>query len=272
MAAWVESQRELLAGWPEAARGLWETLQAGAGAAAAPPSGGTDPAGGGGAGGAPGAVPGFMPGMAPMPALGLGREDQEAWQRLAALMAEVAAAESRLAGAWLEVHRRALGALGDELATRAAAGTPVTTLRGLYDLWVECAERVHAEAARSSPYVELQAELANSLSALRIGQRELIERWARQYDLPTRAELDSVHRQLKALATDLRGLRAVSPRTPRRAPTPPGPKARGQARAKGLPRARPTPRPPSRPPARAKPKPRARPASATRTRRPSRRP
>jgi class III poly(R)-hydroxyalkanoic acid synthase PhaE subunit len=218
MAAWVESQRELLAGWPETARGLWETLQAGAG----------------GGSGSPGAVPGFIPGMAPLPGLGLGREDQEAWQRLALLMTQVAAAESRLAGAWFEVHRRALAALGDEVAARAAAGTPVTTLRGLYDLWVECAERIHAESARSSPYVELQAELANSLSGLRIGQRELIERWARQYDLPTRAELDSVHRQLKALSADLRRV--------------------------------------LRPKARAKPLPRARVRSATRARRPRRRP
>ncbi len=196
-----------LAAWPEAARGLWESLQKGSGALPVAPL------------------------LTAPPALGPTREDQEAWQRFGTLSSRVAAAQQRLAGAWMDIQQRAFAELGEEVAARAKRGEPVSSLRSLYDLWIDAAERVHGKIVAASPYVELQAELANATSALRIAERELLERWLRQYDVPTRAELDSVHRQLRELSQQRRPL-TESP-APRAQPKPkPKPKLKLKAALK----------------------------------------
>ena len=64
-------------------------------------------------------------------------------------------------------------------------------------------ESVYAQAARSAAFVQAQAELTNATSQLRSAQRELLEEWAKQFDLPTRAELNSIHQQLRDLKAAL---------------------------------------------------------------------
>ena len=55
-------------------------------------------------------------------------------------------------------------------------------MQAVYDRWIEAGEAVYARAARGQAFLEAQAELTNSLSQLRIAQRELVEEWARQFD------------------------------------------------------------------------------------------
>jgi BMFP domain-containing protein YqiC len=54
--------------------------------------------------------------------------------------------------------------------------------------------------------MQAQAELSNAMSEWRVAQREAYEHWARQFDLPTRAELNSLHQQVKQLTDALRKL------------------------------------------------------------------
>ena len=61
---------------------------------------------------------------------------------------------------------------------------------------------------RGASFLKAQAELTNSLAQLRSAQRELFEEWARQFDLPTRAELNSIHQQLRDLKAALAGRRS----------------------------------------------------------------
>jgi BMFP domain-containing protein YqiC len=48
--------------------------------------------------------------------------------------------------------------------------------------------------------------LSNAMSQLRIAQREMFEEWARQFDLPTRAELNTLHQQVRQLTSALQKL------------------------------------------------------------------
>ena len=80
-------------------------------------------------------------------------------------------------------------------------------MKEVYDLWVDSAESVYAQAARAGAFVQAQAELTNATSLLRSAQRELLEEWARQFDLPTRAELNSIHQQLRDLKAALAATR-----------------------------------------------------------------
>jgi class III poly(R)-hydroxyalkanoic acid synthase PhaE subunit len=161
-----------------------------------------------GMGGLPGM--GGMPGMGGtfnLPALGPTREQQESWQRLLQLGARCTQAQRQVSGQWNDIIGRALRELGERLAPRLKSGAPPASMKEIYDLWVESAEGVYAQAARGAAFVQAQAELTNAQSQLRSAQRELVEEWNKQFDLPTRAELNSIHQQLRELKAALAGTR-----------------------------------------------------------------
>jgi hypothetical protein len=159
-----------------------------------------------------GAMPGMsgLPGMGGgfnLPALGPTREQQESWQRLGQLGARCAQAQMQVSGQWNDVVGKALRELGERLAPRLKSGAAPGSMKEIYDLWVDTAEGVYAQAARGAAFVQAQAELTNALSLLRSAQRELVEEWTRQFDLPTRAELNSIHQQLRELKAALGAVR-----------------------------------------------------------------
>jgi class III poly(R)-hydroxyalkanoic acid synthase PhaE subunit len=134
-----------------------------------------------------------------MPALGPAREQQESWQRLSAAAARCAQAQTRLAAQWNEIMAAGLRELGNRMAPTLQAGTMPASLKELYDGWVNAAESAYAQAAHGAAFIQAQAEFSNALSELRLAQREILELWGRQFDLPTRAELNSLHKQVREL-------------------------------------------------------------------------
>jgi class III poly(R)-hydroxyalkanoic acid synthase PhaE subunit len=149
------------------------------------------------------AMPGFSATIPGMPALGPTRESQEAMQRLAQLGARYAQAQLQVSGQWNDIIGKSLRELGERLAPKLRSGAPPASMKEVYDLWVDSAETVYAQAARGAAFVQAQGELTNSMSQLRSAQRELLEEWAKQFDLPTRAELNSIHKQLRDLKAAL---------------------------------------------------------------------
>jgi class III poly(R)-hydroxyalkanoic acid synthase PhaE subunit len=212
---------EGLGGLQQQFANLWAATPFGAaGSAATNPFAFGATAGGAALPGMPGfAMPGFampglgMPGLGvpgqgmagfTMPALGPTRESQESMQRLAQLGMRCAQAQLQVSGQWNDIIGKALRELGERIAPRLKSGGAPASMKEVYDLWVDSAETVYAQAARGAAFVQAQAELTNSLSQLRSAQRELLEEWAKQFDLPTRAELNSIHHQLRELKAALR--------------------------------------------------------------------
>jgi class III poly(R)-hydroxyalkanoic acid synthase PhaE subunit len=142
------------------------------------------------------------------PALGPAREQQESWQKLAAIVARCTQAQAKLAGLWNEIIASALRELGGKMTPRLQSGAMPGSMKEIYDIWVESAEAAYSRAAHGAAFMQAQAELSNGLSQLRIAQREMLEEWARQFDLPTRAELNSLHQQVRQLAAELLKLRS----------------------------------------------------------------
>ena len=171
----------------------------------APPQAGAAPGGlqwGAAAPGFAGLPPnpmGFGLPFAGLPGIGPAREQQESMERLAALATRVMQAQSQLATQWGQVVGDALRDLGQKLAPQLQGGALPTSLREVYDLWVNTAEKTYAGTARGNAFAQAQSELANALSQLRIAQRDWLEEWGRAFDLPTRAELNSLHQQVRAL-------------------------------------------------------------------------
>ena len=167
-----------------------------------------------------------------LPALGLLREHADAWRELSAAQAECQRLEQDLRAVLHRVQTDALAMLQRRVQERAKTSEPVATYRDLYDLWVDCGEQVYAEVAHSEAYSRLQAELGNAAMRLRARQQTLLEHLLQQFDLPTRSELNSLHRTVRALRERLDALQLSQP-TRRTAA------ARPKARARAARRKRP---------------------------------
>lgn len=151
--------------------------------------------------------------------LGWGREYEQAWRDLLAAQAEYRKLEAEVLAKMMAVHTDALDRLERLIKTRSQENRPLANMRELYDLWVECGEHAYAGMAHSEEYCRLQAELANAAVRVRAKQQAILEQLLRQFDLPTRSELNSVHRELRALREQLAQLKgdATAAATARRA-------------------------------------------------------
>lgn len=139
-----------------------------------------------------------------LPALGLAREQTEAWRELLAAQAEYQHLEQELRTVWSKVQTDALtmleAAIRERRTKQSASAVPgVEDYRELYNLWVECGEKVFAQVAHSESYGKLQAQLGNAAIRLKMRQQSVLERVLKQFDLPTRSELNTVHKQMREL-------------------------------------------------------------------------
>ena len=146
----------------------------------------------------------------------------EALQRLAVgpRLADLGDAERRYAKVsrtWLEMRRRSMehnavvlegwlraGRGYAERASRLGAEDGQPSQRRLLDLWVETANASLLEMQRSERFLGTQAALLKASTELRFAQREIAEHYAESFGLPTRRELDDVHRSLTELRRELR--------------------------------------------------------------------
>lgn len=183
---------------------LWQSALAPWGAAMATAPG---KAGNAQAGASPFALPG-LPQSFDLPALGLTRERQEALQKLQHLVGEYWQQQAALTQLWNEVLTAAFKRLSETLTAKLQKGDVPKSGKALYDMWVESGEAAYATMAHSPRYAKAQADLGNTLAKLRTQQREIIESFSRELDLPTRAELNTVHRRLKDMKAEIRALRA----------------------------------------------------------------
>jgi class III poly(R)-hydroxyalkanoic acid synthase PhaE subunit len=114
---------------------------------------------------------------------------------------------------WTKVQTEALvmveAAVRDRRAKQSAGTVPgIDDYRELYNLWVECGEKVFAQVAHSESYAKLQAQLGNAAIRLKARQQAVLERMLKQFDLPTRSELNTVHKQMREMRERIATLEA----------------------------------------------------------------
>jgi class III poly(R)-hydroxyalkanoic acid synthase PhaE subunit len=142
------------------------------------------------------------------PALGLSREYQETAARLLGLSKQFQQRYAEFAQQNATIMQDAFHVLKKRFdSTPSAAGK---TSADLYDAWIDCAEGTYAQAAHSERFARLLAELCNISSAFKVERGKLTEQIARHLDLPSRAEVDTLHRQVRALNAAVRAAAASS--------------------------------------------------------------
>ncbi|MEZ0470356.1 class III poly(R)-hydroxyalkanoic acid synthase subunit PhaE [Luteimonas salinilitoris] len=142
-----------------------------------------------------------------LPAFGFAREHQERWQRLAQAQVELQQRTEAYNALMLKASQQAYAILERRLAEREQPGLQIESPRALFDLWVDAAEEAYAEVALSPEFREAYGDLVNAQMRVRgVVQRE-VEQLCRQFDMPTRSELDGAHRKIVELERQVRRLR-----------------------------------------------------------------
>ncbi|HYM33981.1 MAG TPA: poly(R)-hydroxyalkanoic acid synthase subunit PhaE [Steroidobacteraceae bacterium] len=131
--------------------------------------------------------------------IGYFREHHAQAQELAHALDEYRRVAAQMSGAIVRIHAEALERLAAKTQELAAAGNSVTDTRRLYDLWIECGEQAFAREARGEAFGRLQGKLVNAGTRVRAAQQTIAESFLKSLDLPTRAELNSVHKRLKEM-------------------------------------------------------------------------
>jgi class III poly(R)-hydroxyalkanoic acid synthase PhaE subunit len=160
------------------------------------------------------------------PALGLTREHQLRWQKTLAAWSRMSAAQGRLQRLWSDVLQEAATAFAGPLAAASRSAPSDEALHALYDNWIDCAEQAYARAAHSDEFSEAMAELVNASSEWRRNLKDGIEQYAKLFDLPTRAEMNSVLQRLKAVEEQQRAKSTGHPRAKTASRRRPPPKKR----------------------------------------------
>jgi class III poly(R)-hydroxyalkanoic acid synthase PhaE subunit len=175
------------------------------------------------------------------PAFGYQRESQERQQQFALALDESREQLDRYNQLMMEASRRALEKLERKLAEHSEPGRQLKSWRALYDTWIDAAEEGYAEVALSAEFRAAYGALVNAQMRVRRHVQQEVERSGAQLGMPTRSELDAVHRKIGELTRRIaelehaKGLAEIDPvpaaATPRAARSPRAATARPAARA-----------------------------------------
>ena len=138
------------------------------------------------------------------PAFGYGREHQEQQQKMALAISEFQAAIKRYNALILQSSQRGFAILEDKLAERGEPGRQIDSVRALYDLWVDSAEQAYAEVALTDEFRKVYGDVVNAQMRVRSHLQQEVERIGVDLGMPTRSELNSVHKRLHDLRRELR--------------------------------------------------------------------
>jgi hypothetical protein len=104
-------------------------------------------------------------------------------------------------GAWNRALERFMKATGDP------KGEPITSGRGLLDLWLATANKSLVEMHRSPEFLEAQRTMTRASTEYRLAEREIAEAFCEAHHIPTRTEVDELQQTVAELRRELRALR-----------------------------------------------------------------
>jgi polyhydroxyalkanoate synthase subunit PhaE len=114
----------------------------------------------------------------------------------------IAAYQAVVQKAWAQAFQRFTKALSED---PQAAGQ--RTWRGLTDQWLAVANDTLIEVHRSDEFVEAQRHMLRAASDRHLQERKMAEAWCEAAHVPTRTEVDELHRTVTELRRELRRLR-----------------------------------------------------------------
>jgi class III poly(R)-hydroxyalkanoic acid synthase PhaE subunit len=140
-----------------------------------------------------------MVGALSMPTVGYTREWQEEMQRWGLYWLEHSRSLQAYGAVLVRITQRAFEFFGRAVSEQAGRGEALGSLRGFYNLWIDCSEEAYAEISVSPEFIEAQSRLTNSLFAIKRQEQKMMEEVQSAFNMPTRRELDTSHRRVHQL-------------------------------------------------------------------------
>jgi polyhydroxyalkanoate synthesis regulator phasin len=144
-------------------------------------------------------------GMLDTPAFGYNREQQAQQQALMRALLDHQQASAR----YHELLARAQAQGAERMQRKLAEpGFQVTSLKAMYDLWVDAVEEAYAQVALSDEFREAYAAQGNTQMRVRQLQQQQLEQWCREVGLPTRSEVATLGQRVQELRRELRRMQS----------------------------------------------------------------
>lgn len=94
-----------------------------------------------------------------------------------------------------------------DLQQSTAEGKPIQSGRELIERWTATANGALLKAQREGDFLAAQRRLLDAILSSRTKEREIVEAQAEALGMPTRSEMDDVHRTLQEVKRELRALK-----------------------------------------------------------------
>ncbi|WP_298608648.1 class III poly(R)-hydroxyalkanoic acid synthase subunit PhaE [uncultured Thiothrix sp.] len=141
------------------------------------------------------------------PSFGLSREGQERLKKLSALALRYQQAMDKYREAFATQGQESVQALRIRIQKLADQGKNISSLRELYDLWVDVSEETYAQFAASEQYQTLYGELVNAFLLLKQGMNEHLDHEFKAFGLPVRADYEATIKKQYELKRENNALR-----------------------------------------------------------------
>ncbi len=152
----------------------------------------------------------FMDKYLNIPGVGYAREFQEKLQKNLILLKQFLKANENYNDAMGKIGLQALDLLRDRLIKMSADGEEISSLRQLYNLWVDCNEDAYAEYVFTEEHSALYGEMVNSMSAYKKQSNEIRDEMMQSVNLPTQTDLEAMQKQTAGLQKKLNKVIAKS--------------------------------------------------------------
>ncbi len=107
----------------------------------------------------------------------------------------------------LGVWARAFDELMRELAASEEKGKTIQNWRQFLQVWSSLFDRVFAQTFDSEDALKIRGKFLNTAMAYRLQQQQLMEVFLKMNDLPTRSEVDEVHRSIYEMRKEIKSLK-----------------------------------------------------------------
>lgn len=130
-----------------------------------------------------------------VPGIGYTRESQEQVQNGFRLWLRYQSTFNEYQAGFAKVAVQSLDHMKSCIMDKAGKGEAISTLRELYDLWVDCNETAYAEYAMSGEYSEIYGRLVNDLMAVKQHGRHVMDSIASSFNMPSRKEINTMQKR-----------------------------------------------------------------------------
>ena len=142
------------------------------------------------------------------PGVGYTREWQEQGQELSRLTLEYQRALQEYLALFRGLNLDVVNRVYRNLGERSERQQPITTLRGIYDLWVDCSEAAYLELVSTDGYARAYGHMVNALMALKQHGRHLVDEAVGAVGMPTRRSPNTLQQRQQELRRELSSLRS----------------------------------------------------------------